>query len=161
MSIVCIWSVTLVFWKPRWVYSLYSKGEATVVNMIGTVPAVWRWLLVHWSCDQIGSGVKTAWQNWKKDCSCWICDHLAVIVVWCWRWIAGLREQLLFHRESSGGRRKDEAWPLVGKSTSCFLQCFDTVGWLSWAVFVPILAFWMFSFLSYDRMEGNTTDVAT
>jgi len=27
--------------------------------------------------------------------------------------------------------RKDESWPLVGVNVFCFLQCFDTVGWIT------------------------------
>jgi len=34
-------------------------------------------------------------------------------------------------KESNGGRRKDEARPLVVVSASGVLQCFDTVGWVT------------------------------
>ena len=39
----------------------------------------------------------------------------------CWYW----------HKKSCGGWRMDEARPVVWVSALCFLQCFDTVGWVT------------------------------
>ena len=40
-------------------------------------------------------------------------------------------QQRSFHEESSNGCRKDEVRTLVRVCALCFLQCFDTVGWVT------------------------------